>query len=58
MQHCLPFEECHNNKQLLSLLKPLVTDDSVISRHKMAAQALCNSNDHLLNDAVFQIDCL
>jgi len=27
-------------------------------RHKLAAQALCNSNDHLLNDAEFQVDCL
>lgn len=58
IQHSLPFEECHNNKQLFSLLKPLMTDDREISRHKLAAQALCNSYDHLSNDAGFQVDCV
>jgi len=32
-----------------------MTDDRVISRHKLA-QALYNSNDHVLNDAGFQVD--
>lgn len=57
-QHWLPFEECHKDKQPFSWLKSLMNDDRVISRHKLAAQVICNSNDHLLNDAGFQVDGL
>jgi hypothetical protein len=32
-----------------------MNDDGVISSHKLATQALCNSNDNLLNDAGFQV---
>lgn len=35
-----------------------MNDDRVIFTYKLTVQALCNSNDHLLNDAGFQVDCL